>query len=144
MVDQESCTHTNFRYRVGEGHTCKNCDKQLTEDELPHREGFPYIASSAVPTRSRSARAIEINTTEKQWDKDIPAYKRLRANGYQPAHIDGAADMEARASTRFEIESGQIMEGKQKMIAEAADFINDAGGMDVFTPVTTPTESAVA
>ena len=143
MADQDSCAHLNFRYRPSEGHTCKNCDKPLTEDELPHREGFPYIASSAAPTRSRSARAIEINQTEKQWDKDIPAYKRLRKQGLQPAHIDGAADMEARASTRFEVESGKIYEGKEKQIAEATDFINASGGMDVFTPVTTPKESAV-
>ena len=144
MADQDSCAHLNFRYRQGEGHTCKNCDKPLTEAELPHREGFPYIASSAAPTRSRSARAIQINATEKQWDKDIPAYVRMRKNGEQPPRIDGCADLDARASTRFEVESGQIMEGKSKQIAEAIDFVNDSGGMDVFTPVTTPKESAVA
>ena len=144
MPDQESCAQLNFRYRPGEGHTCKNCDKTLTEDELPHREGFPYIASSARPTRSASARVIEINKTEKQWDKDIPAYVRMRKNGEQPPGIDGCADLEARASTRFEIETGKVMEGSEKKIAEAIDFVNDAGGMDVFTPSTTPIPEAVA
>jgi len=144
MPDQDSCTHTNFRYRPGEGYTCKNCDEPLTDDEVPHREGFPHIGASLRETQKGAARTIQIDKTEAQWHKDIPAYVRMRKNGEQPPHIDGCAELEARATTRFEVESGQIMEGSQKHIAEATDFINDVGGMDVFTPVTTPTESAVA
>jgi hypothetical protein len=35
----------------------------------------------------------------------MPAYKRLRKNGVQPKGIDGAAALEARASTVAEVES---------------------------------------
>jgi hypothetical protein len=35
---------------------------------------------------------------ERGWDKDMPAYARLRSDGIQPRHIDGSAELEARLS----------------------------------------------
>lgn len=43
------------------------------------------------------------NMTDAQWDRDMPAYKRLRAEGLQPRHIDGAAKVEATAETLSDI-----------------------------------------
>jgi hypothetical protein len=34
--------------------------------------------------------------TERRWDRDMPAYARLRADGIQPRRIDGSAQLEAR------------------------------------------------
>lgn len=47
-----------------------------------------------------------IDKTENQWDKDRPAYRRLRHNGTQPPHVDGAAELESRASNEFDVNTG--------------------------------------
>lgn len=83
-----------------------------------------------------------VEAREKRWNRDMPAYKRLRDQGYQPAHIDGAADLERDATTRFEIESGQVFKGKEKQVTEAVQFVEDLTGKSVFDPVTTPKEPA--
>jgi len=39
-------------------------------------------------------------------EKDLDAYKRLRDDGIQPRKIDGAANVEARATEKWQAESG--------------------------------------
>ena len=63
------------------------------------------ISFGANTTTTRGQAVAEINQRAKNWDKDMPAYKRLRKNGVQPKGIDGAAELEARASTVAEVES---------------------------------------
>ena len=46
---------------------------------------------------------------EHQWERDLPAYKRLRRQGYQPPRTQGCAELEARASSDREIEKGRII-----------------------------------
>lgn len=65
------------------------------------------FSAAAMPTRHR--RVSEIATTEKRWDKDMRAYAAMRKDGVQPVRIDGAAEMQARASTQVEVESGHLM-----------------------------------
>ena len=62
------------------------------------------IAPSATPSRKGGARAAEVNGTEKQWDRDMGAYKRLRKDGLQPVKIDGCALVESLATDRRQIE----------------------------------------
>lgn len=50
----------------------------------------------------------QINKTERGWNKDMPAYKRLRANGLQPKKIDGAAEVEKRAQEAWQVETGIV------------------------------------
>lgn len=57
-------------------------------------------------TTSRGARVAEVNQTERNWNKDMPAYKRLRANGLQPKRIDGAAEVEKKAQESWQVETG--------------------------------------
>jgi hypothetical protein len=57
-------------------------------------------------TTTRGAKVAEVNTTERNWNKDMPAYKRLRANGLQPKKIDGAANVEKRAQEGWQVETG--------------------------------------
>lgn len=57
-------------------------------------------------TTSRGSRVAEINKTERQWNVDLPAYKRLRREGLQPKRIDGAAEVEKKAEHKFQIETG--------------------------------------
>jgi len=64
------------------------------------------VSSDAMPNRKN--RSHQINETERRWDKDMAAYKRLRNDGLQPKKIDGAAKVEARAKTEFQVESGHV------------------------------------
>lgn len=54
----------------------------------------------------RGAKTREVDRTERTWDRDRPAYKRLRHEGHQPPHVDGAADLETRAENEFDIRTG--------------------------------------
>ena len=64
------------------------------------------FAASAMVTRSS---ASEQKKYEQQRERDIPAYKRLRAEGLQPHRSHDAAKMEQHATSQFEIESGQYL-----------------------------------
>lgn len=64
------------------------------------------VAPSATPSRRGGDRAAELNAKERQWSTDHAAYRRLVSNGLQPKTLDGAADLERRASTSVEIEHG--------------------------------------
>lgn len=63
------------------------------------------VSFGANASTTAGAKVAEINQRAKNWDKDMPAYKRLRKNGVQPKSIDGAAALEAKASTVAEVES---------------------------------------
>jgi hypothetical protein len=47
--------------------------------------------------------------TERQWDRDMPAYAALRSQGLQPHDIDGCAELQARATIPWEIETGRVL-----------------------------------
>lgn len=57
-------------------------------------------------TTSRGSKVAQINKTERQWNVDMPAYKRLRREGLQPKRIDGAAEIEKKAEHKFQVETG--------------------------------------
>lgn len=141
MTDTQAlCAHTNVKYSAQSGFICKRCEASV---ELPSKKGFPMLDASTHPTSAGAQGAIEITAREKRWDKDIPAYTRLRKNGFQPKGIDGSADLELRATTRYEIESGDIRDGQTKDIAEAVDIISETTGTNPLTPMTTPYAQAV-
>lgn len=50
------------------------------------------IAPAAMPTR-RDVRYTPTTELENGWKKDIPAYKELVKEGYQPNTVDGAAKL---------------------------------------------------
>lgn len=72
---------------------------------------------------SMTPRVHPVELTERQWDKDMPAYKRLRADGLQPRDIDGCARLEAKAETTREIEAGQVLTPKQRV--QVANLLGD-------------------
>lgn len=96
------------------------------------------FGSGTSPTRNKGAEAESVDAREKRWQKDMPAYKRLRQQGLQPKTIDGAARLEAEAETRFEVESGQLLPGQAKNIEDAVNTIESATGKSVYEPNTTP------
>ena len=65
------------------------------------------ISPSATPTR-QSDHAKWANRTQKAWDRDMGAYKRLRDDGLQPNRIDGSADLEAKAEIPEQVETGRL------------------------------------
>jgi hypothetical protein len=63
------------------------------------------VPASATPSRRAGAsHAAWVNATERRWDKDMAAYKRLVGDGLQPPKIDGCAVLEKRAEHRHQIE----------------------------------------
>jgi len=57
-------------------------------------------------TTTRGSKVAEINKTERSWNVDMPAYKRLRRDGLQPKRIDGAAEIEKKAEHSWQVETG--------------------------------------
>jgi hypothetical protein len=51
----------------------------------------------------------QIKTRDKQWNADMPAYKRLRDQGLQPKQIDGASILEKHATERWQIEGSSAL-----------------------------------
>lgn len=43
------------------------------------------------------------NMKDAQWDRDMHAYKRLRRDGVQPAHIDGSHKIESTADSLVQV-----------------------------------------
>jgi len=70
------------------------------------------FASSAMPTRSEAGR-IEKETAVMH--KDVAAYRRLRKNGLQPKSVKGAARLEARADSKWEVETNTTLRGDTKL-----------------------------
>jgi len=56
-------------------------------------------------TTTRGAKVAEVTQTERNWNKDMPAYKRLRADGLQPKRIDGAAEVDKKAQDSWQVET---------------------------------------
>lgn len=59
-------------------------------------------------TTTRGQQVAAINKTESNWNKDMPAYKRLRKEGLQPKSVDGAANLEKKAKHEWQVETGII------------------------------------
>jgi len=64
------------------------------------------VAFSSAAMPNRKSYAASINATERQWDTDMAAYKRLRRDGLQPSKIDGSRTMEQRAEHAVQVETG--------------------------------------
>lgn len=65
------------------------------------------VAPSAMGTRHPEAARAAVK--DPKLDKDREAYRRLRRNGEQPRHVEGAALLEATAETSAEVTTGLLM-----------------------------------
>jgi hypothetical protein len=84
------------------------------------------IAPSVMSSSRGGARAAQVKATEKQWDKDMAAYKRMRDDGLQPHDLDGAAAWEQSDASKFEIEAGRRFRGITDDKVAVADEITRA------------------
>ena len=85
---------------------------------LPHNQGYCKpdcfgckvasvgFSASAMPTRSSVGAQEAYNGTR---ERDLAAYRRLRKEGLQPKATTGAAAVEQRADSRWEVETGQMI-----------------------------------
>lgn len=86
--------------------SCKNPDT-CTLSYAAHLRGFATTAA-ATPSRGGAADVIQTNTRERRWARDHAAFKRLKAEGLQPPHLDGAAMREKQGETKYDIEHRQV------------------------------------
>ena len=68
------------------------------------------VASSAMP--SRRPEAVSTLKAEQKLVKNRSAYKAMVEQGIQPASLGRAAELQDRASTKSEIETGRILPKK--------------------------------
>lgn len=78
------------------------------------RDHYLSVGISATATPSRSGPVISRLKSESNFAKDGPAYKRLVANGLQPDHIDGCAEVEAQAESRVEVEAVKVLSQQKR------------------------------
>lgn len=67
--------------------------------------GFPAVQGPVAESTRREA----------QLGRDLDAYKRMRQANLQPKTYQGAAELERRANSRFEVESGRILPDTKKV-----------------------------
>lgn len=70
-----------------------------------YREHLLSISISAAATPTRSGNYRQTQDLADQWERDIPAYKRLVKGGVQPDTVDGAADLEKQVDAHH----GQVV-----------------------------------
>ena len=85
--------------------------------------GEVHISASATPTRGvHDGKEIDwagTKTKDREKEKDMEAYKRLRSEGLHPPSIDGAANLESRAGNKWEVKAGHIINDKNRKKAES-------------------------
>lgn len=95
-----------------------SCARGCCETQAEHYRSVSFSATCTPTVRKDTADSI---AREKRWERDMPAYKRLRENGTQPKRIDGSGDLEQVASSKTEIEHGRTMKGGGKRFQEVSD-----------------------
>jgi putative FmdB family regulatory protein len=101
---------------------CPHCDGPVLKVMVP-----PNISATAMPNRGRAV--VSVDETERRWDRDHAAYKRLVRDGCQPKALDGAADLEAKANSRLEIRRGRLYDNQA--LKEAADQASNMLGEEI-------------
>lgn len=90
------------------------------------------FAPTAMP--NRFPEATRIVDTDKRWDRDMGAYRRMRDNGIQPKRIDDCAELETRATDQFEVEMAKIVPKAQKRVVQEALAISKEMDLQVSRP----------
>lgn len=100
------------------------CEKG--DDCFGCKVGSLAFSSTGMPTRKPDANMRR--QSEKIMLKDVESYRRLRYDGYQPPATKGAAELESRAGSKWEIETGQNLNGDVRLgntLQEVSDAMND-------------------
>ena len=65
------------------------------------------VSYTAMP--SRKPEVVSAEGREKELVKDMRAFKAMREQGIQPGRLKGAAELQDKATTLHEIETGKIL-----------------------------------
>lgn len=89
---------------------CKDPETCEIKSYREHLLGF-VLGVSAIPSRAVNRTegqpdepAIRTLAREKRWNRDLPAYKSLRKQGYRPRSVAGADRLAASATSDSQIE----------------------------------------
>lgn len=84
-------------------------DTKEEEHTGQHYDCAPCFKIKCESVQLQSVAAGERRHVDKTRDKDMNAYKRMREHGIQPKNIYGSAEVEAKASTQWEVEHKLIL-----------------------------------
>lgn len=96
---------------------CRGCGAEW-EHEKPMRDPLPHVheCGGKVVQVVSPPRSVGVGDASSAWaasdrefDRDAAAYKRLRADGLQPKSVGGSAILEAGAETRNEVENKRVV-----------------------------------
>lgn len=65
------------------------------------------VGAGALENKGKAVR--EMSAKDTNLAADLDAYSRLRADGLQPKHIDGAKDLESKVGSQFDIDLGRFV-----------------------------------
>jgi hypothetical protein len=93
------------------------CCKHPETCTLSYREHLlgVVLGASAIPSRAIHRTPGQVDepawrteARERRWARDMPAFKSLVDQGYDPPHIDGSADLANRATSVEQINAGRL------------------------------------
>lgn len=90
------------------------------------------LAPTATPTRRGGGYDFQADFAREFVNGDREAYRRLRADGLQPPTIRGSAHLERHATTRYEVETGQVFTDKRRL--ETSLQVCADSGFDPLSP----------
>ena len=84
-------------------------DQVFESHDGRHSDCPPCYAIKLRTIQFQGMEAGQHRFTDRERDRSMSAYKRLRNQGYQPKNVFGSAEIEATASTPFELEHSVVM-----------------------------------
>jgi hypothetical protein len=82
---------------------------EYTPHDGSHQDCQPCFAIKLSSIQFQGIDAGQRRFTEKERDRDLDTYQKLRRQGYQPKHIYGSSEIAAQANTKFELEHSVVM-----------------------------------
>lgn len=85
------------------------------------------VIGAGVQVAPPNAATEAANATEARWNKDMPAYYRMRKKGLQPSSVDGAAALEDKVGSQMDIAYHKLYEQgvTPERIVEGAEQVSE-------------------
>lgn len=82
---------------------------EIESHEGQHYECVPCFKIKLGSVQFQGIDAGQRRFTDKERSRDMDSYQRLRRQGFQPKNVFGSAEIEAQASTKWELEHSVVM-----------------------------------
>ena len=93
-------------------------------------EGCWGCKAAGISFGAVSGPVSEMTQRERTLSADMDAYKRMRRNGYQPAHLRGSSVVEREARNPLEVSHPRLIGMSQDAREHAAAAVNVAATVD--------------